>query len=63
MIPLLHARLCIDLACSTVFDGRQHRACPVCAFSLSAPLSKFINRPAQKEATHGPVHVGVARRG
>lgn len=43
-IPLVHARICQDEACSLVFDTRQHRTCPGCGFSLHVPLSRWLNR-------------------
>ena len=61
MIPLRHARLCAD--CDVIYDGRLHRAaCPACAFHVTAPVARWLNRPAQKEPTHA-LPPGLPRRG
>lgn len=52
MIPLLFAKLCCDDRCETVYDLRQHRACPGCGFALAIPLAAWINR--RRPAPHAP---------
>jgi len=41
-MPLIAAAYCAD--CEAVFDGRQLRACPACAGSVTVPVSSLINK-------------------
>jgi hypothetical protein len=41
-IPLVKARLCADLKCSSVFE--DYGPCPACAGTVSLPLSSVLNR-------------------
>lgn len=50
---LVHARVCCNLECNEVFDARLHRACPRCSFSLTMPLSTWLNRkPVERVQGH-----------
>ena len=46
MIPLRFCKLCSDLECDTVYDGRRHRQCPHCGARNAVLLGKWLNRPA-----------------
>ena len=53
MIPLTYARICADLRCTLIFDSRVQRTCPQCGFSLTVPVSKWLNRePVERVQGH-----------
>ncbi|PWU22332.1 MAG: hypothetical protein C5B48_10245 [Candidatus Rokuibacteriota bacterium] len=52
-VELRSAALCIELDCSTIFDGTAHRHCPRCGSAICYPLATWLDRAGRHpDATH-----------
>ena len=49
-VRLISAALCLELDCSTVFDGSAAAPCPRCGSVMSYPLAAWLDRGAHATA-------------